>query len=59
MLAALHPGTVETALSDPFAGKRERLTPERSAELLLGVLDGLSAEQSGGFFAYDGSPIVW
>ena len=59
VLAALHPGTVETALSDPFAGKREGLTPERSAELLLGVLDGLSAEQSGGFFAYDGSPIVW
>jgi NAD(P)-dependent dehydrogenase (short-subunit alcohol dehydrogenase family) len=59
VLAALHPGTVETALSDPFAGNRERLTPERSAAMLLGLLDGLAADQSGGFFAYDGSPIVW
>ncbi len=59
VLAALHPGTVETRLSDPFAGSRDRLTPAASAAALLSVLDGLSPRQSGGFFAYDGQAIEW
>ncbi|WP_279482534.1 SDR family NAD(P)-dependent oxidoreductase [Aureimonas sp. SK2] len=59
VLAALHPGTVETRLSDPFAGSRERLTPQASAAGLLSVLDGLPAERSGCFVAYDGKPIEW
>jgi len=59
VMAALHPGTVATRLSKPFAGERERLTPEASAEMLLRVLDGLNAGQSGGFFDYKGHPIEW
>lgn len=59
VLAALHPGTVETRLSDEFAGRRDRLTPQQSAEMLLAVLDGLEPQNSGGFFAYDGSVIEW
>lgn len=53
----LHPGTVETALSAPF---RQRITGENlftpavSAERLLGVMDALAPEQSGGCFAWDG-----
>lgn len=60
--AALHPGTVATELSAPFqrAVVPERLfTPAASAERLLAVLDDLGPEQSGGFFAWDGSPIPW
>ena len=58
--AALHPGTVDTALSQPFqrhvpAGKL--FTPARSAGCLLDVLDRLEPEDSGGFYAYDGTPI--
>ncbi|WP_061931912.1 SDR family NAD(P)-dependent oxidoreductase [Aureimonas sp. AU22] len=59
VLAALHPGTVATRLSDPFAGSRDRLTPDASAAALLAVLDGLAAERSGCFLAYDGRPIEW
>lgn len=59
VLVALHPGTVATPLSDPFAGNRERLTPDRSASMLLDVMDSLNTEHTGGFFAYDGTPIEW
>ncbi len=58
--AALHPGTVATTLSDPFTNKRANVqTPEESASNLLTVVDGLSPEQSGGFFAYDGTALPW
>eukprot|EP00435_Cladocopium_sp_Y103_P076850 s1_g589.t1 len=57
---ALHPGTVATKLSDPFTNKRANVqTPEESASNLLTVVDGLSPEQSGGFFAYDGMALPW
>lgn len=56
---SLHPGTVATSLSDPFSKNRERFTPEQSAEKMLKVLDGLSSEDNGSFFAYDGSAIPW
>ncbi|MEO1330012.1 MAG: SDR family NAD(P)-dependent oxidoreductase [Pseudomonadota bacterium] len=63
VIAALHPGTVESALSRPFrpdgAAADGIFTPEESACRLLGVLDGLTPERSGGFFAYDGAPIPW
>jgi len=56
---ALHPGTVETSLSDPFASERERFTPEHSASQMLQVLDGLSPEHTGTFWDYKGDPIEW
>jgi NAD(P)-dependent dehydrogenase (short-subunit alcohol dehydrogenase family) len=62
IVVALHPGTVETALSKPFPGgtpKEDRFSPERAARQLLGVIEGLSADDSGRFFAWDGSEIVW
>lgn len=57
---ALHPGTVDTALSQPFQSGVENgklFTPAYSAERLLTVLDGLTAADSGGFFAWDGQRI--
>ncbi len=62
LCVGLHPGTVETALSEPFRKRvpRERLfTPARAAQQLLAVLEGLGPEDSGGFFAWDGQPIPW
>lgn len=59
---ALHPGTVDTALSAPFqAGMRPDtlLTPGQSAARLLRVMDSLGPEHSGGFFAWDGAAIPW
>jgi NAD(P)-dependent dehydrogenase (short-subunit alcohol dehydrogenase family) len=59
---ALHPGTVDTPLSAPFAGgapSAQRLGPSQSASALLRVMDGLGPADSGGFFAWDGAPIPW
>lgn len=60
VIAALHPGTVTTALSDPFAARRAGGTafaPDQAARQLLAVLDGLTPADSGGLFAWDGAPL--
>lgn len=57
---ALHPGTVDTALSQPFAktGLRVR-PPEQAAAEMLDALAALGPGDSGRFLAYDGSAIPW
>lgn len=60
IIAALHPGTVQTALSKPFTERvpdEKLFTPDTAAGHLLAVIDGLGAEDTGGFFAWDGKPI--
>jgi NAD(P)-dependent dehydrogenase (short-subunit alcohol dehydrogenase family) len=62
IVAALHPGTVATGLSEPFqrgVPPEKLFTPEYSAERLLKVLGGLTASDNGGFFAWDGAAIPW
>lgn len=59
VLAALHPGTVDSALSAPFRGAQIGRTPAAAAQDLLAVLDGLQPQDSGGFWAYDGQPLPW
>lgn len=59
VLATLHPGTVNSALSAPFRGTEIGRPPAQAAAELLAVLDGLQAEQSGGFWAYDGQNLPW
>jgi len=59
VLAALHPGTVASALSAPIIGDAEATAPDDAARNLLAVLDGLQADRSGGFFAWDGTAIPW
>lgn len=59
---ALHPGTVETDLSEPFRGNvaAEKLfTPDQSAAYLLSVIKGLTKDSSGRFYAWDGTEIPW
>ncbi len=59
-IVTLHPGTVETDLSQPFRSqiaKGQLKSAAESANQLWGVLDRLSAGDSGGFFAYDGKSI--
>jgi NAD(P)-dependent dehydrogenase (short-subunit alcohol dehydrogenase family) len=57
---ALHPGTVETKLSEPFSSnKTNRKSPEEAAKNLLAVIDSLSTDQTGGFFDWSGSSIPW
>ena len=56
---ALHPGTVETQLSEPFAGNRTLFSTENAARLLLEVVDKAENDGSGSFLAYDGQQIAW
>lgn len=59
IVVGLHPGTVETALSAPFAGpSRHQFAPDRAAVQLLDVLDGLKPPNSGRLFAWDGEEIA-
>jgi NAD(P)-dependent dehydrogenase (short-subunit alcohol dehydrogenase family) len=57
---ALHPGTVESRLSEPFA--RTGLTvrpPHEAARLLLQTINTLTAAQTGSFHDADGKEILW
>ncbi|MBC7942288.1 MAG: SDR family NAD(P)-dependent oxidoreductase [Chitinophagaceae bacterium] len=59
-LAALHPGTVATPLSARVIGiDGPALAPAVAADSMLAVLDGLKAEDSGCFRAWDGATLPW
>jgi len=59
VLAALHPGTVQSPLSAAIIGDAEVTTPAEAAKNIWQVLDGLQPDDSGGFFAWDGTAIAW
>ena len=60
LCVALHPGTVDTGLSAPFAKTGlEVRGPAEAAEQLLAVLEGLAPAQSGGFYDWRGDPVPW
>lgn len=62
IVAALHPGTTDTGLSEPFQANvpEGKLFPvERTADYLLSVIDSMEPAHSGGFFAWDGKAIEW
>ncbi len=57
---AIHPGTVATGLSGPFAKSGlEVQTPQEAAGAILACLDGLSSADTGGFFDRSGKPLPW
>lgn len=58
---ALHPGTVDTRLSEPFQARvppEQLFSTDRAAGQLLDVLDCLDVGQSGRVIAWDGREIV-
>lgn len=60
LCVALHPGTVDTALSAPFARSGLAVVgADEAAIRLLTVIEGLGPADSGGFFHHDGSPLPW
>lgn len=59
VLVALHPGTVSSRLSAPFRGGEIGRPAEVAAGELLGVVDRLAPEDSGGFFSYSGEVLPW
>ena len=61
-VSLLHPGTTATELSRPFqagVAPGQLFSPARAAHHLLDVLEGLGEDQSGQFWAWDGSAIPW
>jgi NAD(P)-dependent dehydrogenase (short-subunit alcohol dehydrogenase family) len=57
---ALHPGTVDTALSKPFVkSDLDVQSPDIAAQRLLAVILRLGAGDSGGFFDHRGEIVPW
>jgi NAD(P)-dependent dehydrogenase (short-subunit alcohol dehydrogenase family) len=59
VVVALHPGTVPTALSEPYARGRYTAKPADAAAQMAAVVAGLRPEDTGGFFDYAGASIEW
>jgi NAD(P)-dependent dehydrogenase (short-subunit alcohol dehydrogenase family) len=60
LCVALHPGTVDTALSRPFQSAvdpSKLQTPADSVRQMLTTLDALGPADTGKLWAYDGTPI--
>ncbi|OEL36743.1 L-type lectin-domain containing receptor kinase IX.1 [Dichanthelium oligosanthes] len=58
----LHPGTVDTDLSQPFqrnVPKDKLFTREFSVQKLLSIIDNVKESDNGKFFARDGQEIPW
>ena len=58
VVAALQPGTVQSALSQPFVGQ-DGLHPNESAQRLLATLDGLEPTGRAQFVDHQGQHIPW
>ena len=57
---ALHPGTVDTGLSAPFAKSGLQVqAPAEAAARLLAVIGRLGLNDSGEFFDHRGEPVPW
>ena len=59
VLAALHPGTVETGLAPAQRAGHPAVAPEVAAANLLAVLNRLGPADSGGFFDWKGEAVPW
>lgn len=55
----LHPGTVHTAFTAPYAGRHATVDPDEAAARLIAVIAGLTPEHSGRFLDYEGREIPW
>ncbi len=56
---ALHPGTVATPFTAKYLGRHPSVSPDEAAGHLLGVMDGLTPDQTGGFFDWAGKEVPW
>lgn len=59
VVAALHPGTVETAFTAAYAPSHGKVAAGEAARRLLGVLDGLGPGETGVFRDGEGREVPW
>jgi len=58
-LIALHPGTVNSGLSQPFRGQQIGRDPMEAVSDMFHVLENLKIEDSGSFLTYSGEKLPW
>ncbi len=61
-IVMLHPGTTDTQLSKPFqrgVPPEKLFSTERTVSQLITVLSGVTPQDSGAFFSWDGSRLPW
>lgn len=61
-VAALHPGTTDTGLSEPFQKNvppEKLFSAEQTAGYLLDIVQSLTPEQSGRFWSWNGEQLPW
>ncbi len=56
---ALHPGTVATPFTRKYLGRHPAVSPQEAAGHLLSVMDGLTPDDTGGFFDWAGKAVPW
>lgn len=59
IIIALHPGTIETPLTDKYARGKYTATRIDAARQLLTICANRTPDDSGGFFDYAGEKIDW
>jgi NAD(P)-dependent dehydrogenase (short-subunit alcohol dehydrogenase family) len=59
VVACLHPGTVATRFTEKYVGSHPTVPPAVAAANLLSVIDGLTPEQTGGFYDWQGKVVPW
>ena len=62
IVVTLHPGTTDTRLSKPFqrgVPPEKLFSVDRTVKQLMTVIDGLTLNDSGEFFSWDGSRLPW
>ncbi|MEO6301472.1 MAG: SDR family NAD(P)-dependent oxidoreductase [Paracoccaceae bacterium] len=59
VVVTLHPGTVDTALTQGYRGDHAAVPPAKAAANLLRVLGDLTPADSGGFYDWQGTPVPW
>ncbi len=56
---SVHPGTVKTVFTQKYLGRHPAVEPEEAAMNLLNVVNGLTTDDTGGFFDWAGKPVPW
>jgi NAD(P)-dependent dehydrogenase (short-subunit alcohol dehydrogenase family) len=59
VIVAMHPGTVTSALSQPFRGAEIGRPALLAAQEMLTVIDGLRAQDTGSFVSYNNERLPW
>lgn len=59
VVVTLHPGTVDTLLTQGYRGTHPARPPAEAAAMLRDVLDRLTPAETGGFFDQNGLAVPW